>query len=79
MGAIEGEAPAKLSKAQAAWLDQSGLSKLRGPGGWVSYETRPATAPPGEPAVPAPKPFLSKPVATRPPAAQQDKPAQGRP
>jgi pilus assembly protein CpaC len=78
MGAIEGQAP-KLSKAQAAWLEQSGLSKLRGPGGWVSSDARPAEAPHNDSPAPAGKPSVSKPVVNPPPAAKGDKSPQGSP
>jgi pilus assembly protein CpaC len=71
MGHIEGQMPPKLSSADAAWLKETGLCKLQGPGAWESCDQAPAhsrakcrppqntapaaKAPSGAPATPAPK------------------------
>ncbi len=42
MGHLEGQGAARLSPQQATWLNDSGLSKLRGPGGWATLDAPPA-------------------------------------
>ncbi|MDB5331516.1 MAG: hypothetical protein JWP03_2667 [Phycisphaerales bacterium] len=42
VGRIEGRSPGKVSPADAEWMRQAGLNRLRGPGAWVSYEAAPA-------------------------------------
>ena len=61
----EGQRRPKLSKAQAAWLKDSGLSKLRGPGGWSKDAQR--SAQPASPAgkTPPPKPGKSPAAAAK--------------
>jgi pilus assembly protein CpaC len=36
-GKLDGDIPAKASDADAVWLEERGLSRLRGPGAWTSY------------------------------------------
>lgn len=36
-GRIDGKVPPKLSQADAAWLRQMGLDRLKGPGAWAGY------------------------------------------
>ncbi|MDB5172569.1 MAG: hypothetical protein JWN51_1342 [Phycisphaerales bacterium] len=50
VGRIEGRTAGKVSPADAEWMRQAGLNRLRGPGAWVSYE---ATPPEKTPAAPA--------------------------
>lgn len=43
LGLIEGqETVSRLSPNQAAWLKRSGLHRLKGPGAWITYDSRPA-------------------------------------
>jgi len=43
LGLIEGQGTvSRLSPNQAAWLKRSGLHRLKGPGAWVTYDSRPA-------------------------------------
>jgi pilus assembly protein CpaC len=42
-GKVDGDIPAKCSPADAAWLEEKGLDRLRGPGAWMNYE-QPAAA-----------------------------------
>lgn len=39
LGKIEGQAPTRISPADAAWLQQMGLDRLKGPGAWMTYES----------------------------------------
>ncbi len=50
-GRIEGRAPAKLSPADATWLREMGLDRLKGSGAWASYgeATAPSRATPPRP------------------------------
>jgi pilus assembly protein CpaC len=42
MGKLDGDLTAKASPADAAWLSEKGLDRLRGPGAWMSYDKPPA-------------------------------------
>jgi len=73
LGRIEGRTAGKLSPADAEMLRQTGLGRLRGPGAWASYETKPPEAPDSTPVAPAPAPPVPampiEPPATEPAAA----------
>jgi len=45
-GRIEGQGPARLDPASAAWLREMGLDQLAGPGAWDSYEGQSITPAP---------------------------------
>ncbi|MDB5293228.1 MAG: hypothetical protein JWL69_4469 [Phycisphaerales bacterium] len=49
-GRIEGRSAGKVSPADAEWMRQAGLNRLRGPGAWVSYEPIPPEKTPASPA-----------------------------
>ena len=38
LGRLEGAEPGRLSAKQSAWLNETGLSELRGPGAWATYD-----------------------------------------
>ncbi len=61
-GEIQGKVPPKVAPVDAAYLEDAGLTRLRGPGAWAAYD-RPAPpsqaslggeAPPANGAAPAP-------------------------
>jgi pilus assembly protein CpaC len=58
LGRIEGEALPKTSPAQAKWLREMGLDRLKGEGAWETYDQKPVgdgdTAPPAPEIAPAP-------------------------
>ncbi len=39
LGRVEGSAPPKVSESDQKWLKETGLSRLRGPGAWTTYDT----------------------------------------
>jgi pilus assembly protein CpaC len=41
-GKLDGDVRPVVSQADAAWLQQKGLDRLRGPGAWMSYDQPPA-------------------------------------
>ena len=57
LGRTKGEAPAKLSPAQLAWLKKHGLDRLKGPGGWARHGQ--GAAPSGATVEPVKKPLPS--------------------
>ncbi|KKL69378.1 hypothetical protein LCGC14_2115560, partial [marine sediment metagenome] len=76
-GQIQGKAPAKLSAADAAWLKEKGLHRLKGPGAWATYEgggvrSRSTARPPGEKST-KPPPSPTKPKPASPPKAGASK------
>lgn len=52
-GRIEGRPPPKISPADAVWLKEAGLDRLRGPGSWATYDE---PAAPSQPTVRRPQP-----------------------
>jgi len=57
LGQIEGQAPAKLSASQTAWLKKQGLDQLKGPGAWATYgqEAARSTSVAEAPSAPSPQ------------------------
>jgi pilus assembly protein CpaC len=51
LGQVEGKGAPKLSSADAQWLRDAGLNRLKGPGAWVRYDS---TAAPSRAVAPAP-------------------------
>jgi pilus assembly protein CpaC len=42
LGRLHGDIPQRLAPADARWLSEEGLDRLRGPGAWARYEQPPA-------------------------------------
>jgi len=54
LGKIEGQIPPKIAPIDADYLRASGLSNLRGPGAWASYDSPPVPSAAPLSAPPAP-------------------------
>ncbi len=86
LGRIQGQAPVAVTPPQAEWMRRIGLEQLKGPGAWVTYDTRPAAPPPTAaparrgPSRPAPsQPMAPPPQQTRAPAGTAAVPAPQQP